>query len=328
VQKPSSAPEPRSEDPLAKPTGGGRTAGAQKKIPSERAKAPPGEPRKIGYLYVLPAFLIYAAFVLLPIAHSIWLSFFEWDGITVGTWVGLENYLSIFTDPQLQGSFFHALILIVFYSFIPVAIGLLLAAAMSRSRIRGLAIFRTVLFLPQVIAMVVIALIWRLIYAPDGPLNEGLRMLGLGALARGWLGDFTTALPSLGLVGAWVQFGLCMVLFLAGIQKISPDLYDAAKVDGAGPLREFFVVTLPGLRAEIAVVLTLTMITALRTFDLIYMTTRGGPGNATAVPAYEIYQRAFLTGQVGSASALGVTLAMIIFAIAFLVVRLGEEKNP
>lgn len=291
------------------------------------AKAPPGEPRKIGYLYILPGLLIYAAFVLLPIAHSVWLSFFEWDGITVGTWVGLENYLSIFADPLLRGAFLHALILIFFYSLVPVTIGLLLAAAMSRSRIRGLAVFRTVLFLPQVIAMVVIAVIWRLIYAPDGPLNGSLRLIGLGGLARGWLGDFTTALPSLGLVGAWVQFGLCMVLFLAGIQKISPDLYDAAKVDGAGALREFFVVTLPGLRAEIAVVLTLTMITALRTFDLIYMTTRGGPGNATDVPAYVIYQRAFLTGQVGSASALGITLAMIIFIIAFLIVRLGEERD-
>jgi raffinose/stachyose/melibiose transport system permease protein len=119
-----------------------------------------------------------------------------------------------------------------------------------------------------------------------------------------------------------------MVLFLAGIQKISPDLYDAAKVDGAGPLREFFAVTLPGLRAEVAVALTLTMISALRTFDLIYMTTRGGPGNATDVPAYEVYERAFLTGQVGSAAALGITLAIIIFVIAIVIVRLGEEKNP
>jgi raffinose/stachyose/melibiose transport system permease protein len=166
-----------------------------------------------------------------------------------------------------------------------------------------------------------------LIYAPDGPLNEGLRLLGLDTLAQAWLGGFTTALPVLGVVGAWVQFGLCMVLLLAGIQKIPPDLYDAAKVDGAGPLREFFTVTLPGLRAELAVALTLTMISALRTFDLIYITTRGGPGDATNVPALEVYERAFLTGQVGAAAALGITLAAVIFVLSFLTIRLGEGKN-
>lgn len=287
---------------------------------------PPGEPRKVAYLYILPALLFYCAFVLLPIVHSVWLSFFEWDGITVGTWVGLGNYLEIVEDPRLRAAFFHAIVLIFFYSFVPVVVGLLLAAAMSRSRIRGLAIFRTVLFLPQVIAMVVIAVVWRLIYAPEGPLNTGLHLLGLDSLARAWLGGFSTALPALGMVGAWVQFGLCMVLFLAGIQKIPPDLYDAAKVDGAGPIREFFTVTLPSLRAELAVVLTLTMISALRTFDLIYITTRGGPGDATNVPALEVYKRAFLTGQVGSAAALGITLALVIFALSFVSIRLGEEK--
>jgi raffinose/stachyose/melibiose transport system permease protein len=290
-------------------------------------KAPPGEPRKVAYLYILPALLFYSAFVLLPIVHSVWLSFFEWDGITVGTWVGLGNYLDILFDRSLRAAFVHAVVLIFFYSFVPVVVGLLLAAAMSRSKIRGLALFRTVLFLPQVIAMVVIAVVWRLIYAPEGPLNEGLRLLGLDSLTQAWLGGFTTALPALGMVGAWVQFGLCMVLFLAGIQKIPPDLYDAAKVDGAGPLREFFTVTLPGLRAELAVGLTLTMISALRTFDLIYITTRGGPGDATNVPALEVYERAFLTGQVGSAAALGIMLALVIFALSFATIRLGEGRK-
>jgi raffinose/stachyose/melibiose transport system permease protein len=291
-------------------------------------KVPPGEPRRIGYLYVLPAFLFYFAFVILPMLQTGWLSLFEWDGISAGTWVGFENYRALFEEPRLRGAFVNAGTLILFYSVIPVCLGLFVAAILARGRVRGMVIFRTVFFLPHIIAMVVVAVIWRWIYEPQtGPLNELLRWLGLDGIARPWLGESLTALPALGVAGTWVQFGLCMVLLLAGIQKIPPELYDAARVDGAGPVREFLAVTLPGLRAELAVAVTITMIGALRTFDLIFMTTRGGPGYATNVPALEVYNRAFFAGQVGSASALAVTLTVLIMVLAFLAIRLGEEKD-
>jgi raffinose/stachyose/melibiose transport system permease protein len=289
---------------------------------------PPGEPRRVAYLYLLPAGSVYAGFVLLPLVHSLLLSFYRWDGITAGTWVGLQNYRDLLADPGIRSAFSHSLVLIAFYSLLPAAIGLLLAASVSRMRVKGLAAYRTVLFLPQVIPMVVVAVVWRTIYAPQsGSLNQALRAVGLDSLARAWLGDFTWALPAVGLVGTWVQFGLCMVLFIAGVQKIPTSLYDAAKVDGAGPLREFFAVTLPGLRNELAVALTLTIIAALRNFDLVYVTTRGGPGNATSVPAFEVYNRAFLTGEVGSASAIGIALTVIIFAITFAVSRIEERRR-
>jgi raffinose/stachyose/melibiose transport system permease protein len=183
-----------------------------------------------------------------------------------------------------------------------------------------------VLFLPQVIAMVVVAVMWRMIYDPqNGALNKLLRGAGLGGLAKSWLGDFTWALPSVGLIGTWVYFGLVMVLLTAGVQKIPSSLYDAARVDGAGPVREFLAVTLPALRGEIAVALTLTTIYALRNFDLVYITTKGGPGDATSVPAYQVYDRAFQTGKVGSAAAIGISLAIVIFAITFVINRLGER---
>ena len=141
-------------------------------------------------------------------------------------------------------------------------------------------------------------------------LNRALESIGLGALARPWLGDFTWALPAIGFVGTWVMSGLALVLFMAGVQKIPQSLYDAARVDGAGPLREFFAVTLPNLRGEIAVALTLTTIAALRNFDLVYITTQGGPGDSTSVPAFQVYNRAFQLGQIGSAAAIGLTLAL------------------
>jgi raffinose/stachyose/melibiose transport system permease protein len=218
-------------------------------------------------------------------------------------------------------------VLIVFYAVIPVTLGLVLVAALSRARIRGQAGFRTVLFLPQVIPMVVVAVIWRMIYAPqDGSLNELLRAVGLDSLARPWLGDFGLALPAVGVVGTWVMCGLALVLFMAGVQRIPQSLYDAARVDGAGPVREFFAVTLPNLRGEIAVALTLTTIAALRNFDLVYLTTQGGPGDATSVPAFQVWNRAFQVGQIGSAAAVGFSLALVIFAISFLITRIGERR--
>jgi raffinose/stachyose/melibiose transport system permease protein len=165
------------------------------------------------------------------------------------------------------------------------------------------------------------------IYGQNGPINEGLRAIGLGGLARSWLGDFNLALPAVGLIGTWVMFGLCMVLFLAGIQKIPQSLYEAARVDGAGRMREFFAVTLPALRGELAVALTLTTIMALRTFDLVYVATSGGPGSSTTVPSWLVYQNAFATGRVGLAAAVAVVLTVIIFAVAFLITRL-VDRDP
>lgn len=255
-----------------------------------RDEAPPGEPRRIAYLYILPALVAYAAFALAPLVHTAWLSFFHWDGVTPKTWAGLANYRTLVSDEEIRNAFLHSVVLIVFYSIIPVALGLLLAASLSRMRVRGLSLFRAILFLPQIVSLVVVAVIWRWIYAPDGPLNQVLSDVGLDAFSRAWLGDFTWALPSIGLIGTWVTFGLCMVLLLAGVQKIPTSLYDAARVDGAGPIREFFAVTLPGLRNELVVAFVITMIAALRNFDLVFVTTQGGPGNETKVPALEVYK--------------------------------------
>ncbi|MFF4796132.1 carbohydrate ABC transporter permease [Streptomyces sp. NPDC001276] len=287
----------------------------------------PGEPRAIGYLYVLPALALYGAFLLYPFGQSVWLSLLHWDGLTRATWAGFGNYTDLFTDPSLRAPFVHALILLLFYAALPVAIGLLLAAVMSRTRVKGMTFYRTVLFLPQVLALVVVGVAWRSILAPDGLLNDTLRAVGLGWLTRAWLGDYDWALPAVGAVGTWVETGLCMVLFLAGAQRIPRELYEAARIDGAGAIREFFSVTLPGLRAEMAVALTLTIVAGLRNFDLIYITTSGGPGNSTSVPAYEVYHRAFETNQVGSAAAVGVALTVLIFALTVTVSRVVEGRR-
>jgi len=193
--------------------------------------------------------------------------------------------------------------------------------------LRGMSFFRTVLFLPQVIASVVVATTWLSIYSPNGLLNTALRAIGLDSLTRVWLGDFTTALVSVGFVGTWLNVGLCLVLFLSGVGNVQPELFEAARLDGANSFQEFFGITLPALRGQITVALTLTVVSSLKTFDLVYITTRGGPGNSTSVPAYEAYSRAFNSGQVGSAASVAIVLTLGILLITALIGRLQPKDS-
>lgn len=282
--------------------------------------------RWVPYAFLAPALLLYGGFLLFPLGRAVQFSFFEWDGLGESVFVGWDNYVNIALDGKLRESFGHALVLIVFYAIIPLMIGLVLAAILTRAKVRGLGFFRTIIFLPQVIAMVVVAVTWRQIYAPDGQLNQILRAIGLESLARPWLGDYTWTLPAVGLIGTWVSTGLVTLLLMAGMSRVPSEQYEAARLDGAGAVREFFAITLPSVRGEITVALTLTIVAALKTFDLVYVTTRGGPGNSTSVPSYEVYRHAFELGEVGAATAIGVVLTVIVFAINATVNMIGERK--
>jgi raffinose/stachyose/melibiose transport system permease protein len=280
-----------------------------------------------GWLFVLPALTAYAAFVLWPISQTIRYSFYRWDGILPGHWVGLANYQAVFTDPQLLGTLGHAGELILFFSGIPVLLGLAVAAVMRRvasPRIGSAA--RVVLFLPQVVPLVAAGIAWNWMLSSSGVANQILSAARLSGLRRAWLGDFGTALPAVGVIGAWVLLGLCTVLLLTGMTKIDPTLYEAAQIDGAGPVREFFAITLPGLRNEIAVCVTVTVIAALSAFDIVFISTHGGPGNTTMVPGLEIYQLAFFNREIGLASALALVL-MVLVLICILPVQLLSRKT-
>lgn len=289
-----------------------------------------GKKRKVewkAYLYILPAFVLFAVFLGVPAVQTAQYSLFKWNGIGPSTWVGLQNYAELFTDSVLRSSFLHAGVLIFFYAVIPVVLALFLTSIISRgANLRGMSVFRTLLFLPQVVASVVVATAWVAIYSPDGLSNQLLRLVGLGSLTRAWLGDFDTALPAVGIVGSWLGIGLCLVLFLSGVANIQPELFEAARIDGAGPVGEFFSITLPALRGQIAVALTLTVVAALKTFDLVYITTRGGPGTSTTLPAFEAYNRAFNTGKVGSAAAVAILLTAIILIVTVLIQKIQPDE--
>jgi raffinose/stachyose/melibiose transport system permease protein len=281
-----------------------------------------------GWLYVLPAMLMYGFFVLRPLLLTLQYSMYHWNGIGVARWAGLDNYLTVFTDRDLLKIIANAFILIVFFSFIPVGLGLLVASLVRRitTGAFGTAV-RTVLFLPQVIPLVAAGIAWSWLLSSNGLVNQVLEAVGLGGVARAWLGDFDTALPSVGVIGAWVLLGLCTILLVTGMSKIDATLYEAARIDGAGPLREFLSVTLPGLRQEIGVCLTVTVIAALASFDIVYIATSGGPGLQTTVPGLEIYRLAFAHRQVGLASALAVVLMLLVLACVLPIQRLTREDK-
>jgi len=282
----------------------------------------------IGWLFVLPALLMYAWFVLVPLLLSIQYSFFRWDGIGPMTFVGLNNYRTVLQDPDLLGTIFNALRLVVFFSFIPVALGLVVASIMHRVATGRLGtVARTALFLPQVIPLVAGGIIWGWLLARPGLINESLEAVGLGSVARAWLGDFTWALPAVGLIGVWVLLGFCTVLLLTGITKIDPGLYESARIDGAGWFTEFINITVPLLKNEIGVCLTVTVIAALAAFDIVYVTTAGGPGNSTAVPGIQIYILAFTEQRIGLASALAVLLMLLVLVVILPIQRLSRESS-
>lgn len=282
----------------------------------------------LAWALVAPAGIAYVLFVLRPMAQSVQFSFYEWDGVTESTWVGLDNYAAVFEIPEMYGSIVNAFELIVYFSLVPVVLGLFTANTIRSFATSKLALAsRTVLFLPQVIPLVAAGIMWSWLYASNGTVNQVLRLIGLDSVTKAWLGDFDSALPAVGVIGAWVHFGLCMLLLLAGMTKIDPALYEAARIDGAGPVREFFAITLPSLRQEISVCITVTVIAALASFDIIYISTQGGPGNQTLVPGLAIYRLAFFSREVGLASALAVVLMALVLAVVLPLQRLNREGD-
>jgi raffinose/stachyose/melibiose transport system permease protein len=280
----------------------------------------------IGWLFVLPALSMYAVFVLLPLILTILYSLYHWDGVGPLTWVGLNNYVTVFQVPDLIGTISNAFWLVVWFSFIPVGLGLIVASVIHRVATGQLgAIARTILFLPQVIPLVGAGIIWGWLLSLPGLINQILRAIGLGAITRAWLGDFDFALPAVGLVGIWVLLGFCTVLLLTGMAKVDPALYESARIDGAGWLDEFLAITLPLLRYEIGVCLTVTVIAALAAFDIVYVSTAGGPGNSTAVPGIQIYILAFTEQRIGLASALAVMLMVLVLVVILPIQRLSRE---
>jgi len=280
----------------------------------------------VGWSFVVPALLFYAVFVVQPLALTVQYSLYGLDVFGPATWVGLANYASVLSEPRLLETLLNAFRLVLFFSFAPVLLGLVTASVIHRVATGRLgAVSRTVLFLPQVIPLVAAGIIWGRLLSFPGLINQALTAIGLGDVTRAWLGDFDTALPAVGIIGIWVLLGFCAVLLLTGMTKIDAALFASTRLQGAGWLQEFRAITMPSLRYEIGVCLTVTIIAALAAFDIVYVSTGGGPGYATAVPGIQIYILAFLERQVGLASALAVVLVILVLLVILPIQRLSRE---
>lgn len=280
------------------------------------------------YLYVLPAFAFYAVFILIPIVTTFRVSFFDWTGFSAEKYIGLANYRELFQDQVFLTGLVNNLKFILFFTLLPIGIALVLTALLSRRGLWGRNVFRVSFFLSYVMPMVVVGVVWRWIYNPVfGPLNATLKGIGLEALARPWLGDFALALPAVGIIATWVEYGYCLTLFMAGVQRIDESLYDAAKVDGANNWQQLLNVTIPGIQAEISVALVTTFIAALRIFDLIFVTTRGGPGSETIVTSLWLYTNAFQINRVGYAASIAVIQSILILIISYFLINRSRKNE-
>jgi raffinose/stachyose/melibiose transport system permease protein len=282
------------------------------------------------YLYLLPAFAIYGGFFLLPLYRIVEYSFLKWDGYSQKKWVGFANYERLAHDPLFWRAFRHNVVWMGAGITIPTIVGLALAILLVRQPMHGRTYYRAVFFLPQVLASIVVAIIWQWIYSPySGALDAMLRGVGLGRFQEAWLGSTTWALPAIFVAWAWTAYGLSMVIFIAALQSVDEEYFEAAKIDGASRLQQLRHVLLPFVRRPMTVVILVNAIGALQVFDLVFITTNGGPANATLVLSVYVYQNVFQILDVGygSANAVALGLAIVLATMLFLRFRAMAERS-
>ena len=274
------------------------------------------------YLFVLPTVIGLLLFRLGPTAVALYASFTKWNIRTPPEFRGFANYAELATSDIFWLVFRNTLVFTLI--FVPgVMIISLLMAVMVNQRLRGIAFFRGLYFMPYITAMVAVAMVWRWIFATRfGVLNYALTTFFHITDPPAWLADKMWALPALAIVAIWKQVGFQMLIFLAGLQSVPRNYYEAAAIDGANSRQQFFQITLPLLSPITFFVLVITVIEAFKTFEVTYAMTGGGPNNASTTLAYFIYQNAFTFGRMGYASALAVMLMIIVGFTTFLSFRL------
>jgi raffinose/stachyose/melibiose transport system permease protein len=279
------------------------------------------------WFYLIPGLVLLTVVILIPLVWNVYLSFTEWRGVGAPQWIGLDNWIQLAGDGEFWTSFGVSLALIVAMVVIPTLIGLVLAAMLfdviGRKFGGKLASFlRATYYIPQLLPVVVASILVGWILRPqDGALNTILREIGLGSLQGNWLGSPSTALPSIMAVLVWVQLGYPVVIFMAALQRVDPELYEAAEIDGANWFQRFRSITVNIIRPEIYVVTLTSTIAALKVFGPVYTLTKGGPGTATLVPSYYSYTEFFQTDQVGYGAAISTALMLVIVVVAALFLR-------
>lgn len=281
--------------------------------------------------FLAPALFLYAVFVLYPYASAIKNSFYQWRGVSANkTYIGLDNYERLWNDENFRTALTHNAQLLVVLPLATISLAMLFATLFVQGGrgVRGADFYRVVYFFPQVMSVVIVGVLWQYIYHPNsGILNAGLRAVGLDSLAQPWLGSAKYALWAVAAVVIWQSVGFYMVLFVAGMQSIPWDFYEAARLDGASRFAQFKDITFPLLWENIRVAVIYIAIAALDLFTIVSVMTEGKPNRASDVVARYMYEQAFTNSMFGYASAIGVVLLILTFCLAMVLLVLSRRDR-
>ncbi|MGL4940306.1 sugar ABC transporter permease [Bifidobacterium asteroides] len=291
----------------------------------------PGNPSNRFWWYLIPGLLVLLWIIIVPAIWNIYLSFTNYRGIRPPRWAGIDNWSRLVKDATFWASFRNSIWMIVAMVVIPILIGLVLASLVfdvvqKRFGAKTASTMRAVYYFPQLLPISVAALVMGWIFRPEnGALNAILKGLGLGRFQHNWLGSPDTALVFLMIIMIWIQLGYPLVIFMSGLQRVDPELYEAASLDGANWWQRFRVITLPAIKPEIFVVALTCTIAALKVFAPVYMLTKGGPGDSTIVPSYYSYTQFFQSQQVGYGAAISTALTIVIIVISVVFTNVQQR---
>jgi ABC-type sugar transport system permease subunit len=277
--------------------------------------------------FALPALMLFGVFVLLPLATSLWFALTSWNGFTAPEFVGLDNFRRAFRDTVHLWSYVHVTLYILGTLVLEVSFGLVMAVLLNSDRL-GFGLMRGLFFTPMILSMTAAGVLWTFVLDYRlGLLNAVLTSVGLADWTRPWLSEPETALIAIMFVSGWRFAGFYMIIFFAALRRIPRTIYEAATLDGAGPVKQFFTITLPLLRAQMLTCVLLAVTGGFAGFDLFFTLTNGGPFNATEVPATWIIRQGFDNNELGYATALTVILAVVVLLIALVYIRVTERLD-
>lgn len=308
---------------------------ARRAVPADEPAIPQRGGSRAGYwLYLLPGFVLLLVVIIVPLVWNVYLTFTEWRGVGAPEFAGLENWMQLLGDSDFWTSFVNSMWMIVAMVVLPTVIGLVVAAALFDVIGRKFggkvgSFLRATYYLPQILPAAVAGIVIGWIARPgsDGAANQILGLVGIPPVD--WLGTMPSALLVLMIVLVWVQIGYPLVVFMAALQRVDPELYEAAELDGANWFQRFRAITLSIIRPEVFVVTLTCTIAALKVFGPVYIITRGGPAGATLVPAYYAYQEFFTKRNVGYGATIAtvLTILVVIVSIVFIRVQTALERK-
>ena len=284
-------------------------------------------------IFLLPGLIGLTLVILVPFLMTIGASFTKWNGVNPPLWIGLANYARAIGDAKFWASFRNNLLMIIAVTIVPTILGLLISTFMydffsKKFGPKLTNFFKAAIYFPQILPVVIAGVVWRWVLNPNfGSLNAMLNAIGLGSLAQNWLGDPNTALPSVMVIMVWFQIGYPLVIFMAALQRVDPEMLEAAEMDGASWFQKFWNITIHQIRPEIFVVALTTTIFALKLFGQIYVLTGGGPGTATIVPSYYTYKAFFQQANIGYGSTIATVMTIIIILLTFIFIRMQMSQD-